>query len=60
VECPRLNQDWKQVFDDPDNSAYSKLRTDLDKLAVTIDDRNKSREPNLDFHPIQAALSISS
>jgi hypothetical protein len=60
VECPRLNQDWKQVFDDPDNGAYSKLRTDLDKLGLTIHERNKDREPNLDFHPVQAALSISS
>jgi hypothetical protein len=60
VECPRLNEDWKQVFDAPDNAAYSKLRTDLDKLAVTIVGRNENREPNLDFHPEQAALSISS
>jgi hypothetical protein len=61
VDSPRLTQDWIQVFDNPDNEAFEKLRTDLEQLGKTIEERNKHREPNLDFHPFQAAaLSISS
>lgn len=60
VPCPRLEQDWKQVLENPQSPAYTKLRINLDNLGRSIDERNKVRYVNVDFHPKQAALSISS
>jgi hypothetical protein len=60
VPCPTIGQCWKQVLEDPDTQSYETLRTKLDVLEKTIDDRNKVRDPNVDFHPKYCAISISS
>lgn len=60
VPCPMLGDDWKQVFDDPNNKPYTKLRKRLKQFGKTIDERNKGRYPNVDFHPDMTAISISS
>jgi hypothetical protein len=59
VPCPVLGEDWKQVFDDPKNKPYTKLRKRLKQFGKTIDERNKGRYSNVDFHPDMTAISIS-
>ena len=61
VDCPRLSQDWRQVFTNPDNVPYQKLRSALDEFEKAVDERNKVRLfKNVDFHPRNVALSITS
>jgi hypothetical protein len=60
VPCPVLGEDWKHVFEDPNNAPYTKLRRRLKQLGKTIEDRNKVRHANVDFHPDICAISISS
>eukprot|EP00339_Tiarina_fusa_P008923 CAMPEP_0116999950 /NCGR_PEP_ID=MMETSP0472-20121206/2469_1 /TAXON_ID=693140 ORGANISM="Tiarina fusus, Strain LIS" /NCGR_SAMPLE_ID=MMETSP0472 /ASSEMBLY_ACC=CAM_ASM_000603 /LENGTH=800 /DNA_ID=CAMNT_0004699509 /DNA_START=105 /DNA_END=2508 /DNA_ORIENTATION=- len=61
VPCPKLGEDWRQVFgEDNVPTCYDQLRKDLDDLQSIIDERNKHRDVNVDFHPRHCALSISS
>ena len=60
VPCPTIGQCWKQVLENPEGLAYATLRKKLNDLEKTIDERNKVREPNVDFHPKYCAISISS
>ena len=59
VPCPKLGQDWSHAFEDQVPESYKKLRVNLNKLGHTIDERNKHRFPNIDFHPTYTAISIS-
>ena len=59
VPCPKIHEDWRQVFKGDVPTAYEELRQDLDELQMTIDGRNKNRAPNVDFHPKHCAISIS-
>mmetsp|Transcript_56641 Transcript_56641/g.137598 ORF Transcript_56641/g.137598 Transcript_56641/m.137598 type:complete len:740 (+) Transcript_56641:310-2529(+) len=60
VDCPRLSQDWRQVFRNPSNIPYNKLRLAMAKFESSVNRRNKKRFENVDFHPKNAALSITS
>jgi hypothetical protein len=63
VDCPRLYQDWRQIFENPDNPpyAYQRLRSALAEHEKVVDERNRARlYKNVDFHPKNTALSISS
>lgn len=60
VPCPTIGQCWKQVLENPGSLSYATLRKNLNDLENTIDDRNKVRESNVDFHPKHCAISISS
>ena len=60
VPCPTIGQCWKQVLENPGSLSYATLRKKLNDLEKTIDERNKVREPNVDFHPKYCAISISS
>jgi hypothetical protein len=59
IDSPRLDQDWSQVFLG-DNPAYNRLKTRLETFATAIDERNRVRPTNVDFHPHQVSISISS
>jgi hypothetical protein len=60
VPCPTLSQDWKQVLENPDCASYTNLRSNLKIHEAIVDERNKVRFVNVDFHPRHAALSVSS
>ena len=60
VDCPRLSKDWRQVFRNPSNIPYNKFRFALAEFERSVNQRNKKRFINVDFHPKNAALSITS
>jgi len=60
VPCPTIGQCWKQVLKNPEGLAYATLRKKLNDLEKTIDEHNKVRESNVNFHPKYCAISISS
>lgn len=56
VKCPKIgDKDWKIK-----TKAHEKLRVKLSQLQDKIDQRNRVRDTNIDFHPKFCALSISS
>ncbi len=60
VDAPTLGQDWKQTLEDPNCKSYANLRARLNDLEEKIDERNKVRDTNVDYHPRFCTLSVSS
>jgi hypothetical protein len=60
VPCPTISECWKQVLENPESEAYANLRSSLKAHETSIDERNKVRDTNTDFHPRHCAISISS
>ena len=60
MPCPTLDQDWKHIFENPQIKAYENFRHGLNELKMKIDERNKARLKNVDYHPFYCALSVSS
>ena len=60
LPCPKINQDWSQVLENPASPAYAKLKQNLIAQGQRVDKRNLSRHTCVDFHPAHVAMSISS
>ena len=58
VTCPTLSQDWSHLFDDEIPECYHVLRKDLFDLEMRINERNKDRPTNIDYHPRYCPISI--